>query len=227
MLEVYMEKCRDLIAKNKLVAGLLGSLLVLVLGFVIWTHFLNPSQPVSANITLLSTSQSTDSSQTAIHPEQSAASASSANAHYMVDVKGAVNKEGVYSLPADSRVTDAIKAAGGFNGQADKKSVNLAQKISDEQVIYVASQGEAVSVISSPSASSESTLTGSSADKINLNTATLADLQTISGIGAKRAQDILDYRDSNGGFKSVDDLKNVSGIGDKTLEKLKVEVTID
>lgn len=227
MLEVYMEKCRDLIAKNKLVAGLLGSLLVLVLGFVIWTHFLSPSQPVSANITLLSTSQSTDSSQTAIHPEQSAASASSANAHYMVDVKGAVNKEGVYSLPADSRVTDAIKAAGGFNGQADKKSVNLAQKISDEQVIYVASQGEAVSVISSPSASSESTLTGSSADKINLNTATLADLQTISGIGAKRAQDILDYRDSNGGFKSVDDLKNVSGIGDKTLEKLKAEVTID
>lgn len=63
--------------------------------------------------------------------------------------------------------------------------------------------------------------------KINLNKADLSSLQTISGVGAKRAQDILDYRDSQGGFKTIDDLKNVSGIGEKTLEKLRQDVTID
>lgn len=68
---------------------------------------------------------------------------------------------------------------------------------------------------------------GDGSAQINLNTATTEELQTISGIGAKRAQDIIDYRDANGGFSSVGDLKNVSGIGEKTLEKLKSEVTVD
>lgn len=146
----------------------------------------------------------------------------------VVDVKGAVKNEGLYELDVSARVHDAIQAAGGFSEQADKKSVNLAQKLNDEAVVYVASQGENVSVIQA--ATSNSATEGTSGDatkKINLNTATVADLTTISGIGEKRANDILAYRDSNGGFSSVDDLNNVSGIGDKTLENIRPYVTVD
>ncbi|HEO7279573.1 TPA: helix-hairpin-helix domain-containing protein [Streptococcus agalactiae] len=143
-----------------------------------------------------------------------------------VDVKGAVNHPGVYSLPSQSRVTDAIKRAGGLSNLADSKSVNLAQKLQDETVIYVAQKGEKITVVEEEKANNIATQ-GNSKGKINLNKADLSSLQTISGVGAKRAQDILDYRDSQGGFKTIDDLKNVSGIGKKTLEKLRQDVTLD
>lgn len=143
-----------------------------------------------------------------------------------VDVKGAVNHPGVYSLPSQSRVTDAIKRAGGLSNLADSKSANLAQKLQDETVIYVAQKGEKITVVEEEKANNIATQ-GNSKGKINLNKADLSSLQTISGVGAKRAQDILDYRDSQGGFKTIDDLKNVSGIGEKTLEKLRQDVTID
>ncbi|HGD0214581.1 helix-hairpin-helix domain-containing protein [Streptococcus agalactiae] len=143
-----------------------------------------------------------------------------------VDVKGAVNHPGVYSLPSQSRVTDAIKRAGGLSNLADSKSVNLAQKLQDETVIYVAQKGEKITVVEEEKANNIATQ-GNSKGKNNLNKADLSSLQTISGVGAKRAQDILDYRDSQGGFKTIDDLKNVSGIGEKTLEKLRQDVTID
>lgn len=143
-----------------------------------------------------------------------------------VDVKGAVNHPGVYSLPSQSRVTDAIKRAGGLSNLADSKSVNLAQKLQDETVIYVAQKGEKITVVEEEKANNIATQ-GNSKGKINLNKADLSSLQTISGVEAKRAQDILDYRDSQGGFKTIDDLKNVSGIGEKTLEKLRQDVTID
>lgn len=141
----------------------------------------------------------------------------------IVDVKGAVQKEGIYELKEGQRINDLIHLAGGFLPEADPKSVNLAQKLSDEAVVYVAKHGENVSVITSPSATSAS----ATSDKVKLNTATLSDLQTITGIGAKRAQDIIDYRDANGGFKSLEDLKNVSGIGDKTFDKIKEELSLD
>ncbi|HEO7254311.1 TPA: helix-hairpin-helix domain-containing protein, partial [Streptococcus agalactiae] len=143
-----------------------------------------------------------------------------------VDVKGAVNHPGVYSLPSQSRVTDVIKRAGGLSNLADSKSVNLAQKLQDETVIYVAQKGEKITVVEEEKANNIATQ-GNSKGKINLNKADLSSLQTISGVGAKRAQDILDYRDSQGGFKTIDDLKNVSGIGEKTLEKLRQDVTLD
>ena len=140
-----------------------------------------------------------------------------------------MTKPGVYTLKASSRVTDAIKAAGGMTEGADAKSVNLAASLSDEEVIYVASKDENVSVVGqsdSGAASDKGGKTSQKDGKINLNTATSEDLQTISGIGAKRAEDIIAYRESHGGFQSVDDLKNVSGIGDKTLEKIRESIYV-
>ncbi|HEM6290536.1 TPA: helix-hairpin-helix domain-containing protein [Streptococcus suis] len=144
----------------------------------------------------------------------------------VIDVKGAVAKPGLYTLEEGSRVNDAVDAAGGLTSQADPKSINLAQKLSDEAVVYVASKDENVSVVASTTASSAMSQEGNES-KVNLNTATEADLQTISGIGAKRAADIIAYREANGGFKSVDDLNNVSGIGDKTMESIRPYVTVE
>ena len=143
-----------------------------------------------------------------------------------VDVKGAVKKPGVYQLKSSSRVYDALLKAGGMTDEADLKSINQAKKLVDEAVVYVAKVGENVVDVTTNTNASTAT-SQAKAGLVNLNTATEADFQTISGIGQKRAQDIIAYREANGKFKSVDDLKNVTGIGAKTLEKLKEYVTVD
>ncbi len=145
----------------------------------------------------------------------------------VVDVKGAVKKPGVYQLKEEARVQDAIQLAGGLADNADPKSVNLAQKVTDEAVVYVATKEENVSAVGTDGQETAGQVNSTKSGKINLNTATEADLQTISGIGAKRAADIIAYREENGKFKSIDDLKSVSGIGDKTLENLRPHVTVD
>ncbi|MGT2965072.1 helix-hairpin-helix domain-containing protein [Streptococcus acidominimus] len=141
----------------------------------------------------------------------------------VVDVKGAVTKPGLYQLAVGSRIQDAIVAAGGLTEAADSKSINLAQKVSDEGIVYVATKEEAVSIVPKQAGGDKETRAG----LVRLNTATEADLQTISGIGAKRAADIIAYRETNGRFQSVDDLKNVPGIGGKSLENIRPYVTVD
>ena len=139
-----------------------------------------------------------------------------------VDVKGAVKSPGIYDLPVGSRVNDAVQKAGGLIDNADSKSINLAQKISDEALVYVPTKEEAANQ------ESYSNATGSKeSKKVNLNKASLEELKQVKGLGAKRAQDIIDHRETNGKFKSVDELKKVSGIGAKTIEKLKEYVTVD
>ena len=141
-----------------------------------------------------------------------------------VDVKGAVKSPGIYDLPVGSRVHDAVQKAGGLTEQADSKSLNLAQKVSDEALVYVPSKGEEAA---SQQAASGTTPSSSKEKKINLNKASLEELKQVKGLGGKRAQDIIDHREANGKFKSVDELKKVSGIGAKTIEKLKDYVTAD
>ncbi|CMY45198.1 competence protein [Streptococcus pneumoniae] len=141
-----------------------------------------------------------------------------------VDVKGAVKSPGIYDLPVGSRVNDAVQKAGGLTEQADSKSLNLAQKVSDEALVYVPTKGE--------EAVSQQTGLGTASSiskekKVNLNKASLEELKQVKGLGGKRAQDIIDHREANGKFKSVDELKKVSGIGGKTIEKLKDYVTVD
>ena len=208
-----------LLKKYKSVVAL-GAILVMAIG-----AFLVLQQKPEAKTTDFPTVTTTTASQETV---EETSSESPESETILVDVKGAVQSEGVYELPSTARVNDAVKAAGGFSDLADKKSVNLAQKLSDEAVVYVASQGENVSVVQPATSSPTAGNTGSeNTEKINLNTATVADLTTISGIGEKRANDILAYRDSQGGFTSVDDLNNVSGIGDKTLENIRPYVTVD
>ncbi|MGO0041214.1 helix-hairpin-helix domain-containing protein [Streptococcus suis] len=191
------------------------------------TTFLIFSQPAKSDQTGLpdfpQTEQTSNSSELV---EETSTEVSKEPSQLVVDVKGAVAKPGLYTLEADARVNDAVDAAGGLTSQADPKSINLAQKLSDEAVVYVASKDENISVVASTTTSSAMSQEGNES-KVNLNTATEADLQTISGIGAKRATDIIAYREANGGFKSVDDLNNVSGIGDKTMESIRPYVTVE
>ena len=141
-----------------------------------------------------------------------------------VDVKGAVKSPGIYDLPVGSRVHDAVQKAGGLTDEADSKSLNLAQKISDEALVYVPTKGEEAA---SQQTASGMTASTSKEKKVNLNKASLEELKQVKGLGGKRAQDIIDHREANGKFKSVDELKKVSGIGAKTIEKLKDYVTVD
>ncbi|HHD9460387.1 TPA: helix-hairpin-helix domain-containing protein [Streptococcus pneumoniae] len=121
-------------------------------------------------------------------------------------------------------VKGAVQKAGGLTEQADSKSLNLAQKVSDEALVYVPTKGEEAVSQQTGSGTASST---SKEKKVNLNKASLEELKQVKGLGGKRAQDIIDHREANGKFKSIDELKKVSGIGAKTIEKLKDYVTVD
>ncbi|KXT82557.1 Late competence protein ComEA, DNA receptor [Streptococcus sp. DD11] len=225
MLEEIIEKIKE----YKLFAGLALAGLLLA-GFFLVRGSGEPAPEKQVSALAQEVIQSSASSDQIDRTEQSEVRDSESSSELTVDVKGEVKHPGVYQLKAGSRIYDAIQKAGGMTAEADSKSVNLAQKLADEAVVYVTKIGEGGADVTAGTAEASSQAAASrsaQSDLINLNTATEAELQTITGIGQKRAQDIIAYRESNGGFKSVDDLKNVSGIGDKTLEKLKEYVTVD
>lgn len=154
--------------------------------------------------------------------ESSAKSSSAAEAY--VDVDGAVVRPGVYRLKDGARVSQAIDAAGGLTVEADVTGLNRASKITDGQKIYVPTVGEQQAAAAVGGAESSAATTpgaGSSSGLVNINTASAAELQTLSGIGPSMAQSIIDDRSKNGPFASVDDLMRVSGIGEKKLAKIK------
>ncbi len=141
-----------------------------------------------------------------------------------VEIKGAVMYPGVYELEQDQRIKDVVQLAGGYTENADTQFINHAQKVQDEMVIYIPIMGEQLeegssSLLTLPTETNKE-------QKININKADVATLATLPGIGPSKAQSILTYREENGQFQTIDDLKNVSGIGDKTFEKLKDAITV-
>ena len=149
---------------------------------------------------------------------------SSSAAEVYVDVDGAVASPGVYRLKEGARVSQAIDAAGGLTTEADVTGLNRASKVTDGQKIYVPTVGEQQAAAVTGGADSGASPTsgaGASSGLVNINTASAAELQTLSGIGPSMAQSIIDERTQNGAFASVDDLMRVSGIGEKKLAKIK------
>ena len=136
--------------------------------------------------------------------------------HYIVDVKGQVKFPGVYEVEEHLRVHDVIQLAGGFLEMANETAINLAQKISDEMVIYVPHLDEEIN-----NTSTDAWSPSQDEKKVSLNQATTGELETLPGIGPSKAAAIINYREEFGKFKSIDELTNVSGIGEKTLEKLR------
>jgi competence protein ComEA len=147
----------------------------------------------------------------------------------MVDVKGQVALPGVYTSSQGERVIDVIQRAGGLTENADETQVNLAEHVQDAMVIYIPAKGEeGLTVPAGGTTVNPSNTGGGSGNqaKINLNKADETQLQNLPGIGPAKAAAITEYRQTSGPFKSVEDLKNISGIGDKTFEKLKDLITV-
>ncbi|WP_188206219.1 helix-hairpin-helix domain-containing protein [Alkalibacillus aidingensis] len=137
---------------------------------------------------------------------------------WMVDLKGEVVQPGVYEIEQGKRVVDVIELAGGFLDSADLHAVNLAEHVYDEMVIFV------------PDLQNENTQNSGeyllSDSKVRVNQASLSDLMQLPGIGEQKARDIIDYREAQGPFSRPEDLLDVSGIGEKTLEKFLEQIIV-
>jgi competence protein ComEA len=139
-----------------------------------------------------------------------------------IDVAGAVKKPGVYRLSSAQRVEDALERAGGPTRRADLSQLNRAAKLEDGRQILVPTRPSK----SAPAAAAASSTPGAPAQPVNLNSATLEQLDTLDGVGPATAQKILDYRTEHGGFGSVDELDQIPGIGEKRLAALREHVRV-
>lgn len=138
-----------------------------------------------------------------------------------VDIDGAVKKPGVYKVSAGTRLFQVIELAGGLTDDASTQSLNRAEQVYDGQKITIFS-----SVSSPESEGSQEAEAGIKGGKVNINSADSVTLQTIPGIGPSKAARIIEYRDSQGRFKKIEDIKNVTGIGDMTFENIKDYITV-
>jgi competence protein ComEA len=152
-------------------------------------------------------------------------SVSGSGSDVVVDVTGAVARPGVYRLPAGSRVDDAVKRAGGATGKGELDSINLAALLADGQQVVVPEQVSAAAAGGAMGAAGAGAVAGAGLGAeegpISLGTATVAELDTIDGIGPVTAQDIIEFREQHGGLGSVDQLDQISGIGPATMEALR------
>jgi len=151
---------------------------------------------------------------------------------FYVHVIGAVHRAGVVEIPAGSRVGDVVEAAGGLSASADPARLNLARSVVDGERIWVPVEGEeppeevAASVATEAGGVTEQAATGDTQPPVDLNTAESAALQTLPGVGPVTAEAILAWRAEHGSFSTVEELVEVSGVGPRTLERLRPLVTV-
>ena len=163
-----------------------------------------------------------------------------------VDVKGAVKNPKVYALEEGATVEDAITMAGGITKDGVTKNINLSKKLKDEMVVYVFTneeikaeklanevvcevpkcECETINVSSDTSVSNSNSQNSNNNSIISINTASESELTTLDGIGPSKAKAIIEYRNANGPFKTIEDIKKVSGIGDAAFEKIKNRITV-
>lgn len=143
----------------------------------------------------------------------------------VVEIKGAINNPNVYWLEEESIVEDLINKAGGLTGSADTTGVNRAEKLKNHQLVVIPDKNniensnENVNILRTEKDNLSSKL-------ININTADEKELDSLPGVGPAKAEDIISYREENGGFQSIEDIKNVKGIGESSFEKLKDKITV-
>lgn len=140
----------------------------------------------------------------------------------IVHITGAVPRPGVYALPQGARTQDAISAAGGFLAEAEKSQINLAALLEDGEKLDIPFMEGASPVLGTPVPEVVTATT----ELVNINTASLEELDTLPSIGEKTAQAIIDYREENGPFINIEDIINVAGVGEVTFERMKDRITV-
>lgn len=241
-----MEKIKNYVSERKL--ELL--IIVLLLGticFLVWNSYFKKNENLLENddVNLISDTLEKVEDSSNVSEEK----------YILVDIKGEVKKPGVYKLKENSRVIDAINVSGGLTKKAYTKYINLSRILKDENVIIVNSTSEIKKVssgnnitevkinnnsknsasiseselITNDNVKSEEDNTGNSLEsnqKVNINTATKEELMKLSNIGESKAEKIIDYRTANGNFNTIEDIKKVSGIGDKLYDSIKENITV-
>lgn len=143
-----------------------------------------------------------------------------------VEIKGEVKKPDVYILKENSIVKDLIEEAGGLTENADISNINRAKQLQNHELVYILNKNEEASIQAGKNQVQSSASATQSNSMININSATADELKSLNGIGDSKANSIIEYREKNGGFKSIDDIKNVDGIGEKMFEKIKDSLTV-
>lgn len=199
-------------------------LIVLLIGLIIYFIKMNDKQAYEDTLTFNETTNKTTSE---VFEKN------------YIDIKGSVKNPGVYEFKKNDRVIDAINMAGGLLKNANTSNINLSQKLVSEMVIYVMNNSEIkngskviscdtkckTEVIEVNNCVGEKKLE-TSKNKININTATVEDFTSLSGIGEAKAKSIVEYRNINGNFKSIEDIKNISGIGEALFNKIKDNIVV-
>lgn len=203
---------------------------LLVLGMVYYFYIYQPGTTKEKSIAAIETSSPSmsqnkaDQAKSQNEPENKVKK----EVDVIVDVKGEIKQPGVYHSNQNERVIDVIGRAGGLTDKADQTQVNLSAHVQDEMVIYIPAKGESTPVSPGNSSISKATTNGAGAQngKININKADENELQNLPGIGPSKAASIIQYRQENGLFQNIEDVKKISGIGDKTFEKLKDSISV-
>ena len=198
----------DLNNKQKIILVAILIAIILIVGYYIWSITQNSEYEIIEE----------DTSQ-----EKLENISNSLSTEIIVHIAGAVENEGIQKLPENSRVADAIEAAGGLTSDANTKNINLAQKILDGQKIYIPTITEETSeeIIQN----SEETTNIFETGLVNINLATQTELETLPGIGPSTASKIISYRNENGKFNQIEDIQNVSGIGESKYNQIKDRIT--
>ncbi|GJI58542.1 MULTISPECIES: ComEA family DNA-binding protein [Bacillus] len=207
---------KQLISLKKYRLYLIAGIIILI---IICFFFLVGKEKGSAEPSVLK-----EQHETRVTLEEKQESAEKESTSIVVEVKGAVRKPGVYAFMAEDRVEEAIKRAGGFTSKADTVDINQAAKLEDSMMIYVRKKGEGDK--QGQTATADTPPGNEQSQGVNVNQADAAELQTINGIGPAKAEAIIAYREEHGEFQQIEDLRNISGFGEKTIERLKNQLTV-
>mgnify|MGYP001169890900 FL=1 len=224
------EKIKEFVIEKKVYAIIV--LVVIVGGF--WLKKENQNNSEVENMQMMQSSSMSSSSSTSnvSNTVQTSNTTSSNSKTITCDISGAIKHPGVYTLKNGARLQKLIEAAGGITSRAQVKAINRAVLLKDQDKIYIPYKGEKVeSAVTTPNNNSGNNDSANSSnqaggDKVNLNTANITELQKLTGIGEKKAEQIIAYREQNGSFQKIEDLMQVSGIGEKTFASLKDQLAI-
>lgn len=216
--------------KKKIIIGAFISIVVLILGYLYY-DYINNSNTASIEI-----EENTNESNKNI-VEKNLEKNETQDEQIIVHIAGAVNKPGIVKIKEGARLYEAIENAGGCIEEADLSKVNLAYKISDGQKIYIPKIGEIIneqydqtgyiySDFGNNGLIEDGNGITNGGEKVNINTANQAELETLPGIGPATAQKIIEYRNTNGKFQAIEDIQNVKGIGDGKFEEIKDNIIV-